>query len=76
MTHLSMPMSELNNRMRQKRGQVRGMRRFKSAFQEQRFVSAHAAVYNLLNLGRHQVRAEHYRELRIVAFSEWSRAVA
>ena len=31
----------------------RGMRRFKSARQAQRFLSTHAAVYNLLNLGRH-----------------------
>ena len=29
----------------------RGMRRFKSTRQEQRFVTAHAAVYNLFNLG-------------------------
>ena len=37
---------------------------------------AHAAVSNLFNLGRHLVRAQHYRDLRISAFSEWSRAVA
>ena len=35
----------------------RGMRRFKSVGQAQRFVSAHAAVYNLFNLGRHLVSA-------------------
>jgi len=52
------------------------MRRFKSMGQAQRFVTAHAAVQNLFNLGRHLVRAEHYRNLRISAFSEWSRAVA
>jgi transposase-like protein len=28
------------------------------------------------NLGRHLVRAEHYRNLRVNAFEEWSRAVA
>jgi putative transposase len=44
--------------------------------QAQRFVTAHAAVQNLFNLGRHLVRAEHYRNLRVSAFSEWSRAVA
>ena len=44
--------------------------------QAQRFVTAHAAVANLFNLGRHLVRAEHYRNLRISAFKEWSRAVA
>jgi putative transposase len=54
----------------------RGMRRFKPVGQAQRFVTAHAAVSNLFNLGRHLVRAEHYRNLRTSAFSEWSRAVA
>jgi uncharacterized ion transporter superfamily protein YfcC len=29
----------------------RGMRRFKSAVQAQRFLSSHAAVYNLFNFG-------------------------
>jgi putative transposase len=54
----------------------RGMRRFKSMGQAQRFVATHAAVSNLFNLGRHLVRAEHYRNLRVSAFREWSRAVA
>ena len=54
----------------------RGMRRFKSMKQAQRFVTAHAAVSNLFNLGRHRVRAGHYRDLRISAFAEWGRAVA
>jgi len=54
----------------------RGMRKFKSVGQAQRFVTAHAAVYNLFNQGRHLVSAHHYRDLRISAFSEWSRAVA
>ena len=44
--------------------------------QAQRFVTAHAAVHNLFNIGRHLVRAQHYRDLRIGAFAEWSRAVA
>ena len=51
-------------------------RRFKSVGQAQRFVGAHAAVCNLFNLGRHLVKAEHYRNLRVSAFEEWSRAVA
>ena len=51
-------------------------RRFKSVRQAQRFLGAHAAVSNLFNLGRHKVGAQHYRDLRISAFSEWSRAVA
>jgi putative transposase len=54
----------------------RGMRKFKSVKQAQRFLGAHAAVSNLFNLGRHLVRAEHYRDLRVSAFEEWSRAVA
>jgi len=37
----------------------RGMRRFKSRMQAQRFLSVHSAVYNLFNLGRHLVKAEH-----------------
>jgi putative transposase len=44
--------------------------------QAQRFVTAHAAVSNLVNLGKHLVRAEHYRDLRMSAFGEWSRAAA
>ena len=59
----------------------RGMRgpaswKFKSLKQAQRFLGAHAAVSNLFNLGRHLVRAKHYRDLRVSAFEEWSRAVA
>ena len=54
----------------------RGMRRFKSTAQAQRFLTIHAAVYNLFNLGRHLVRAEHYKKLRIDAFGQWKIAVA
>ena len=68
-----------NNRAEQShevtRVRERGMRRFKSMTPAQRFVSAHAAVSNLFNLGRCLVRAEHYRDLRMSAFSEWGRAV-
>ena len=46
----------------------RVMRRFKSVAQAQRFLNIRAAVYNLFNLGRHLVRAEHYRKLRTDAF--------
>jgi len=49
----------------------RGMRRFKSTQQAQRFLSVHAAVYNLFNLGRHLVSARHYRDLRQGAFASW-----
>ena len=51
-------------------------RRFKSMRQAQRFVTTHAAVQNLFDLGRHLVRALHYRDLRVSAFNEWSRAEA
>jgi putative transposase len=49
----------------------RGMRRFKSTQQAQRFLSTHAAVYNLFNLGRHLVSAKHYRIFRENAFASW-----
>jgi len=69
-----------NNRVEQSheatRVRERGMRKFKSIRQAQRFVTAHAAVQNLFNLGRHLVRAEHYRNLRATAFTDWEKAVA
>ena len=69
-----------NNRAEQSheptRVRERVMRKFKSIKQAQRFLGAHAAVSNLFNLGRHKVRAQHYRDLRVSAFAEWSRAVA
>ena len=68
-----------NNRAEQShestRVRERGMRRFKSMKQAQRFVTAHTAISNLFNLGRHLVGAQHYRDLRMSAFGEWSRAV-
>ena len=69
-----------NNRAEQSheatRVRERGMRKFKSVHQAQGVLGTYAAVQNLFNLGRHLVRAEHYRNLRVGAFSEWSRAVA
>ena len=69
-----------NNRAEQSheatRVRERSMRRFKSVKQAQRFVTAHAAVSNLFNLGRHLVGAEHYRNFRMSAFGAWGRAVA
>jgi putative transposase len=69
-----------NNRAEQSheatRVRERGMRKFKSVGQVQRFVTVHAAVSNLFNLGSHLVRAPHYRDLRVSAFAEWGRAVA
>jgi putative transposase len=54
----------------------RGMRKFKSIHQAQRFLNAHAAVHNLFNLGRHLVSAENYWYYRLRAFMTWEKAVA
>jgi len=54
----------------------RGMRRFKSTDQAQRFLSTNATVHNLFNLGRHLVSAEHYRFFRQRAFASWKCAAA
>ena len=53
------------------REQERQMRRFKSMKQAQRFLSTHGVVNNLFRLGRHSLRACHYRMFRAKAFSEW-----
>ena len=69
-----------NNRAEQSheatRVRERGMRKFKSVGQAQRFVTVHAGVSNLFNLGRHLVLAQPYRDLRMSALAEWSRVVA
>jgi putative transposase len=69
-----------NNRAEQSheatRVRERGMRKFKSVGQAQKFLTAHAAVYNLFNMGRHLIWAQHYRDLGVSAFNEWSRAAA
>ena len=63
-----------NNRAEQShkatRVRERGMRKFKSVNQAQRFLGTHAALSNLFNLGRHLVSANHYRSLRMSAFSK------
>ena len=58
------------------RARERGMRRFKSRPQAQRFLTVHAVVYNLFNLGRHLTAARHFRELRQRALASWAQAVA
>jgi putative transposase len=50
-------------------------RRFKSVAQAQRFLGVHSAVYNLFNLGRHLISANHYRLIRFRAFASWKNAV-
>ena len=54
----------------------RGMRRFKSIEQAQLFLGVHAAAFNLFNLGRHAVKAKHYRLFRQRAFASWKYAAA
>jgi putative transposase len=51
------------------------MRKIKSIDQGQRFLSAHAEVYNLFNLGRHWVSAKDYRMFRDRAFASWGKVV-
>jgi len=58
------------------RARERGMRRFRSPEQAQRFLSAHAVVYNLFNLQRQLVSAAFYRLRRARAFECWNEAVA
>ena len=69
-----------NNRAEQShkptRARERSMRKLKIFRQDQRVLGAHAAVSNIFNLGRHLAPAEYYRDLRISAFAESSRAVA
>ena len=67
-------LSELSHQPTRVRERV--MRRFKSQNQAQRFLDSYSAVFNLFNLQRHRVRAEHYRHLRTSAFTEWNCVVA
>ena len=54
----------------------RGMRKFKSLEQAQRFLDVHATVCNLFNLGRHLVSAKTYKLFRLRAFASWEKAAA
>ncbi len=53
------------------RQRERQMRRFKSAAQAQRFLSAHGPINNLFRVGRHLMKAAHYRLVRNRGFAEW-----
>ena len=53
------------------RQRERQMRRFKSAAHLQRFASVHGVVQNLFRVGRHLLRAAHYRLLRTRSFAIW-----
>ncbi len=54
------------------RQRERGMRRFKSMAQAQRFLSVHGITQNLFRIGRHLLRAATYRILRARAFLDWN----
>jgi putative transposase len=66
----------LNNRAENShqptRQRERQMKRFKSAEQAQRFLSAHDGIHNLFHLRRHQVPAAQYRTARTQAFQVWA----
>ncbi len=66
----------LNNRAENShqptRRRERQMKRFKSAGQAQRFLSAHDGINNLFHLRRHQVPATQYQSARIQAFQVWA----
>jgi len=49
----------------------RGMRRFKSIKQAQRFLESHAAVYNLFNLHRHSLCRRFFKLFRLRSFATW-----
>jgi putative transposase len=58
------------------RRRERKMQRFKSPGSAQKFLSTHAAVYNIFNVQRHLTSAQTHRELRAVAMNTWRNAVA
>lgn len=66
----------LNNRAENShlavRRRERGMMRFKSARQCQRFVSIHSQIANLFHLHRKHLTAADHRELRAAAIAAWS----
>ena len=54
------------------RQRERQMRRVKSAAHLQRFASVHGVVQNLFRVGRHLLRAVHYRVLRTRSLGIWN----
>ena len=52
------------------------MQRFKSAGSAQKFLSAHAAVYNTFTVQCHLTSAQPHRVLRAAAISTWREVVA
>jgi putative transposase len=66
----------LNNRAENShqptRRRERQMKRFKSARQAQRFLSAHDQINNLFHLRRDHIPADQYRAVRTQAFQTWA----
>ena len=58
------------------RRRERMMQRFKSARSAQKFLSTHAAVYNIFNVQRHLISAQSHRVLRAAAMTTWREVVA
>jgi putative transposase len=58
------------------RRRERKMQRFKSAGSAQKFLSTHAAVYNIFNVQRHLTSAGTHRSFRAAAMNTWHAAVA
>jgi putative transposase len=57
------------------RRRERKMRRFKGSGSAQRFLSAHAAVFNTFNVRHHLTSAATHRTFRAAAMSAWREAV-
>ena len=58
------------------RRRERKMQRFKSACSAQKFLSAHAAMYNTFSVQRHLMSAQSHRVLRAAAMSTWREVAA
>jgi transposase-like protein len=58
------------------RRRERKMQRFKSAGSAQRFLSAHAAMYNVFNTQRHLISRQTLRSLRADAMTTWQAVTA
>ena len=52
------------------------MQRFKSTGSAQKFLSTHAAAYNIFNVQRHLTSAQTHHALRAAAMDTWQTAVA
>src|SRR3974390_31490 len=69
-----------NNRIESSHVPIRRRERkrqgFKSARSAQRFLSMHAATYNLFNVGRHLTTARTHRLIRATALATWRSATA